>query len=229
MLTRESLHVLILGLADQVTLAETNRLLYKRLTELCGEGKEFEFVYRTNHVFWELMCHNMRDEIIGNLARLYDEQPDSFGLRRLIEKCEKNLSLFPNKCQSIRFDDYGEPKYVCPQQVITELWQTYNRVNDERLTLKKIRNKSFSHIERKFLVNKTAAYDDFYWKDVEELISAAEDIILIVLAGIYDEALVFELMDYDDIDGLIKIAMYGYEKKEEEYTSLSLSTAEFSS
>lgn len=216
-LTREQLHSLILGLADQITLAATNLLLYKRLTELCGEGKDFEFVYQRSHVFWMLMCHNMRNEIISNLARLYDEQKDAFGLRRLIEECDKNLSLFPDKCQSTHYDDEGNPEYIFPQQVVDESWQTYNHVNSERLKLKKIRNKSISHIEGEFLINKTAVYDEFYWKDVEDLIFAAQDIVSKILAAIYDEALMFEVDGYDDIDRLVKMAMYGYEKKKEEW------------
>ena len=216
-LTREQLHSLILGLADQITLAATNLLLYKRLTELCGEGKDFEFVYQRSRVFWMLMCHNMRNEIISNLARLYDEQKDAFGLRRLIEECDKNLSLFPDKCKSTHYDDEGNPEYIFPQQVVDESWQTYNHVNSERLKLKKIRNKSISHIEGEFLINKTAIYDEFYWKDVEDLIFAAQDIVSKILAAIYDEALMFEVDGYDDIDRLVRMAMYGYEKKKEEW------------
>ena len=216
-LTREQLHALIFGLADQITFAESNRLLYKRLTELCGEGKDFELVYKRSQVFWMLMCNNMRNEIISNLARLYDEQKDAFGLRRLIEECNKNLSLFPKKCPSTHYDNEGNPEYISPQQVVAESWEVYNHVNSERLKLKKIRNKSISHIEWKCLINKAVVYDEFYWKDVEDLIFSAQDIVSKMLAAIYDEALMFEVDGFDDIDRLITMAMYGYEKKKEEW------------
>ena len=219
-LTKADLSPLINSLITELTIVEANRAIYERLTELCGKGKECEIVFLRSNTFWTLMIKNISDQIIAGLARLYDVSPKTFCLQTFIKDCKDNKQIFPGICKLPQWNDYEEQSEAPASVVLRKMQEEYNRVETERGKIKNIRNKVMSHIDRAYVLDSSSLYSGITWAEIENLIEAAQNIINYVLVAAYDTAASFLLVDYDDIDRLLKMALYGYNRKKAEHFEL---------
>lgn len=219
-LTKEDLSPYIDCLITELTIIETNRAIYERLTELCGRGKECEIVFLRSNTFWGLMTRNISDQITAGLARLYDTCPRAFCLQTLIKDCKDNKQIFPEVCKLPQWNDFEEQIEARASVVLRKMQEEYNRVETERRKIKDIRNKVTSHMDRNYVLDSSSLYNGITWGEIENLIEAAQNIINYVLVAAYDAAASFVLVDYDDVDRLLKMALYGYNRKKAEHFEL---------
>jgi hypothetical protein len=166
------------------------------------------------------MTRNISDQIIAGLARLYDASPKTFCLQTFINDCKDNKQIFPEICKFPQWNDFEEQSEVSVSVVLRKMQEEYNRVETERGKIKEIRNKVMSHMDRAYVLDSSALYNGIKLGEIENLINAAQNIINYVLVAAYDAAASFVLVDYDDVDRLLKMALYGYNRKKEEHFEL---------
>ena len=97
-MTKEEVKECVENLCIKLTIVENNRLLYKELTKLVGKGKQYECILKASICFWTLTVSNLRYSLFSELAKLYDEQKDSFGIKKLINVCSQNSDWFSEGC-----------------------------------------------------------------------------------------------------------------------------------
>ena len=106
-------------LFKKLTIAEKNRMIYKQLTELCGIDKQFECVLKKSICFWKLTINSLCFSIITELAKIYDEQKDAFGIKKLINISSQNGDWF-----SKWYNENG----VLHKDFIKQLEEKYNSI-----------------------------------------------------------------------------------------------------
>lgn len=187
-------------LFDKLTIAENNRLVYKQLTELCGIGKQFECVMKKSNCFWKLTVSSLCFSIITELAKIFDEQKDAFGIKKLINISSQNSEWF-----SKWYDENG----VSHKDFIKLLETKYDSIEKKREKLKEIRDAELAHNDRKSILNTQSIYEGFNWGDIEDLIETANEIINRISIGLTGSEYIIQLENYDDIHYLIKNAYKG--------------------
>lgn len=187
-------------LFKKLTIAENNRLIYKQLTELCGIGKQFECVMKKSNCFWKLTVSSLCFSIITELAKIFDEQKDAFGIKKLINISSQNSEWF-----SKWYDENG----VSHKDFIKLLETKYDSIEKKREKLKEIRDAELAHNDRKSILNTQSIYEGFNWGDIENLIETANEIINRISIGLTGSEYIIQLENYDDIHYLIKNAYKG--------------------
>lgn len=187
-------------LFKKLTIAENNRLIYKQLTELCGIGKQFECVMKKSNCFWKLTVSSLCFSIITELAKIFDEQKDAFGIKKLINISSQNSEWF-----SKWYDENG----VSHKDFIKLLETKYDSIEKKREKLKEIRDAELAHNDRKSILNTQSIYEGFNWGDIEDLIETANEIINRISIGLTGSEYIIQLENYDDIHYLIKNAYKG--------------------
>lgn len=187
-------------LFKKLTIAENNRLIYKQLTELCGIGKQFECVMKKSNCFWKLTVSSLCFSIITELAKIFDEQKDAFGIKKLINISSQNSEWF-----SKWYDENG----VSHKDFIKLLETKYDSIEKKREKLKEIRDAELAHNDRKSILNTQSIYERFNWGDIEDLIETANEIINRISIGLTGSEYIIQLENYDDIHYLIKNAYKG--------------------
>ena len=187
-------------LFKKLTIAENNRLIYKQLTELCGIGKQFECVMKKSNCFWKLTVSSLCFSIITELAKIFDEQKDAFGIKKLINISSQNSEWF-----SKWYDENG----VSHKDFIKLLETKYDSIEKKREKLKEIRDAELAHNDRKSILNTLSIYEGFNWGDIEDLIETANEIINRISIGLTGSEYIIQLENYDDIHYLIKNAYKG--------------------
>lgn len=192
-------------LMDKIIYCESNRQIYKRLTELCGIGKKYEDVAIKGDMFFSMIVHNLLNELLAELARLYDE--GSFGLLKAINIVEQNQKLLSEYCDKEEIDQ-REIK-----QMITDAREKYNSVKDCRERLFEIRDKHLAHTDKKYVLNYGVLYDGFNWGYVEDLIMAAAEIINRITSLLRGAVTMYNWIGDDGVDVLIRAAHNGLNNK----------------
>ena len=187
-------------LFKKLTIAENNRMIYKQLTELCGIDKQFECVLKKSICFWKLTINSLCFSIITELAKIYDEQKDAFGIKKLINISSQNGDWF-----SKWYNENG----VLHKDFIKQLEEKYNSIEKKREKLKEIRDAELAHNDRKNILNTQSIYDGFTWGDIEDLIETANEIINRISISLTGIEYIIQLGNYDDIHCLIKNAYKG--------------------
>ena len=187
-------------LFKKLTIAENNRMIYKQLTELCGIDKQFECVLKKSICFWKLTINSLCFSIITELAKIYDEQKDAFGIKKLINISSQNGDWF-----SKWYNENG----VLHKDFIKQLEEKYNSIEKKREKLKEIRDAELAHNDRKNILNTQSIYDGFTWGDIEDLIETANEIINRISISLTGIEYIKQLGNYDEIHCLIKNAYKG--------------------
>lgn len=187
-------------LFGKLTIVENNRLIYKQLTELCGIGKQFECVMEKSNFFWQLTVSSLCFSIITELAKIFDEQREAFGIKKLINISSQNSDWFLK---------WYEENGVSHKEFIKLLETKYSGIKGKREKLKEIRDSELAHNDRKKLLNTESIYDDFSWGDIEDLIEAANEIINRISIGLTGCEYIIQSVNYDDVCYLIKNAYKG--------------------
>lgn len=187
-------------LFKKLTIAENNRLIYKQLTELCGIGKQFECVMKKSNCFWQLTVSSLCFSIITELAKIFDEQKDAFGIKKLINISSQNSEWFSK---------WYEENGVSHKEFIKLLETKYNGINEKREKLKEIRDAELAHNDRKNLLNIEIIYEGFTWGDIEDLIETAYEIMNSISVGLTGCEYFIQADNYDDVKILIHNAYKG--------------------
>jgi len=187
-------------LFKKLTIAENNRLIYKQLTELCGIGKQFECVMKKSNCFWQLTVSSLCFSIITELAKIFDEQKDAFGIKKLINISSQNGEWFSK---------WYEENGVSHKEFIKLLETKYNGINEKREKLKEIRDAELAHNDRKNLLNIEIIYEGFTWGDIEDLIETAYEIMNSTSVGLTGCEYFIQADNYDDVKILIHNAYKG--------------------
>lgn len=187
-------------LLQKLTIVENNRLIYKQLTELCGIGKQFECVMKKSNCFWKLTLSSLCFSMIAELAKIYDEQKDAFGIKKLINISSQNSNWF---CK------WYEENGILHKDFIKLLKSKYNCIEEKREKLKEIRDAELAHNDRKNILNTETIYEGFSWGDIEELIEIAYDIMNSISVGLTGCEYFIQLDNYDDVKLLIHNAYKG--------------------
>lgn len=187
-------------LFKKLTIVENNRLIYKQLTELCGIGKQFECVMKKSNCFWKLTISSICFSITAELAKIYDEHNDAFGIKKLINISSQNSDWF-----SKWYNEYG----ITHKDFIKQLEIKYNNIEKKREKLKEIRDSELAHNDRKNLLNIETIYEGFSWGDIEDLIETAYDIMNSISVGLTRIEYFIQADNYDDVKVLIRNAYKG--------------------
>ncbi|MBQ8303728.1 MAG: hypothetical protein IJX79_02115 [Clostridia bacterium] len=199
-MSQNSLQKYIKILIEKLTIIENSRLVYKQLIELCGVGKQFECVIKKSNCFWSLTIKSISFLIITELAKIYDEQKDSIGIRKIINISSQNKNWFSKWCE-----EYG----ISQNEFISRLEMRYFDIKDKREKLKEIRDKELAHNDKYNLFNQESICAGFTWGDIEDLIETAYTIINEISVSLSGCEYMIKFSNYDDINNLIKNAYKG--------------------
>jgi len=185
---------------DKLIIVENNRLIYKQLTEFCGIGKQFECVIEKSKCFWVLTIHSLKFTAITELAKIYDEHSDAFGIKKLIDISSQNI---------VWFSKWYEENKITHKNFIESLYMKYDGIKEKKDKLKKIRDTELAHIDRKNMFKEDEILEVFTWGDIEDLIESAKEILDSIFTALMDLRFTIELESVDDIEYLIKNAYKG--------------------
>ncbi len=216
MYSKEELYDLIIELTDQLTIIKTNESILEQIISFRKNNQNFEYVTNHSNTFWIITINNIKNEVITGLARLYDEHSDAFSLNKIINICEQHQKLFLDPTPMPLYQDWEERNTTTPMCIIKQLKDRYLETVAERQKLKSIRDKAYSHLDRQYIFNPSSLFENFSWDDVEKLIDVAEFILTHILIALYNMTSLFVLADHDDVEYLMKISAYGYERKKNE-------------
>ena len=194
----------IYSILVRLNYCESNRLIYKRLTEVCGIDKDYVDVFNKSRKFFSMMVYNITNQIVAELARVYDNHKDAFSLPHIIEfyKQHKNLIL--------KWSIHEELTEEIVNQTISSADQFLSNISESINKLKKIRNKSIAHIDIKYISNTNTLYEGFYWGDIEDLINVAAGICIGMLFTITGKKYKIQPNACDDVDMLVLAAHKGF-------------------
>lgn len=150
--------------------------LQKEITKLLDGNSEFENVYHLSPAFWTVTLQCLAAQSIVQLARVYDEQKDSYGLKKLIEQVENDSTVFYDK-NGLRQEPNG--KDAEKTVAITQMQGLYNEVESARSILKGHRDKQYSHTAPAYIGKIDTLYEKYNltWDVMEQLVSVAHDIV----------------------------------------------------
>lgn len=231
-MTPDELKQTVFLFTDQIFLINSNRLIYKRLTELCAKGKKYSVVVDMSPVFWNFMTYNMGRQILLGLAKLYDESKDALGLKKLINICDQNRSLFQQDKQASISDeacactiDQFYAKRFDFRETFGWVNELYDRTTPIREKIKTLRDKDLVHADKKHFYDTPQLYLDFPvpWGEVETLLENALDICNALLELLQPGCTVILTDTLEDIDTLIKHAFWGNEYRMNSRKQINLS------
>ncbi len=187
-------------LFKKLTLAETDRLIYKQLTELCGEGKQYEAVFKQSRCFWTYTANSLIFTVFTELSKLFDEQKDAFGLKKVINIASQNNGWFV---------DWHKEYETTHSDFIKQLNSKYLSVERQKTLLKRIRDLDLAHSDKNHIFSIEEIYRGFSWGDIEDLIDSANEILNVIYISLTSAEYWIRPIEHDDIYYLIRNAYRG--------------------
>ena len=190
--------------------------IWKGLHAEFSSEAENNAVFQESPYFWNMVLKTFQENFLLGVAKLYDENSDSLGLRKTINICEQNQSLFPTEHQRKLYDHFGKKEIVnvVPVDIVATIKSAndcYNSVQEFRSKLITIRDKYLAHSDKKYAENPALLYEEFSlkWEDFEKLIFVAQKILNGFLTALIDMCVSTTHWDRDDFKHLLFAANAG--------------------
>ena len=222
-MNKQELEQKLLIQLNEVTHIKSCFEIWKGLHNEFPVDSENNDVFQTSPYFWNMVLKVFQENFLLSVAKLYDENGDSLGLRKIINICEQHQNLFPTEHQRKLYDHFNKDEIVDVVSVdivaiINSANSYYNSVQKFRGKLITIRDKYLAHSDKKYIENPSELYSQLSLKgdDFEKLISVAHKILngfLMALTDMSDSA--FHL-DRDDYKKLLSIAHTGIKQYRKE-------------
>lgn len=192
-------------LLDKIIYCESNRQIYKRLTELCGIGKKYEDVAKQGDMFFGMIVHNLLNELLMELSRMYDEDRENkaFSLIKMKNIAEQNQEWFIEHCDK---NDISRDEI---KKLFVELNEIYANIQNSRKTIITIRDKYLAHFDKRYVLNSEELYQNLSWGDVEDLINCASTMVNRVTCLLNGQYTMVDWIGDSGVDNLIRAAHKG--------------------
>ena len=206
-MTKEKLDAILNKMLHEITIINTNWVMWKGLRDELQEGAEYEKLLEYSPCFWTITLNNLLSKALLGTAKLYDENKDSLGLKTLINRCEQNQGLFP-KSRTIKCTDAytREPdSFVISKNIsadIVMLREKYESVQKYRDQLMTLRDKHLAHMDKKYFLIDSDLYSKVALKkdSLEALIETAGEIANCLLSNLSDTVIPIEYDNSDDYE-----------------------------
>lgn len=149
----------------------------------CDSNKD---VLKKDINFWKVILDNCNYRVYAELAKIYEEDKQSMGLRKIINICEQHQSWFLNNQSA--------------SNVIEKLNNQYDSMNNLRIKLKAIRDQGLFHQDKKYILNLRQLVEDqkIELNDKKLLLHTAAEICNTILEHITGERKSIEVLFNDD-------------------------------
>lgn len=178
--------------------------------------KEYKKIYKdVSPTFFTFTSDIYKYRILMGLIRLYDTNYDTYSLSEIINECEKNKSLFPTERKIEFINEFNEPDEIIYnydiENVINEARNKISRCSEQIENLRKLRNKSYVHNDKKYYNNQIKLFEqyNFTWGDGDKLLKTAHEICNSILSILDHRTTYQEYIDSDDLKKLLAKAKVG--------------------
>lgn len=217
-MTKEELDAILNKMLREITIINTNWVMWKGLRDALQEGSEYNKLLEYSPCFWTITLNNLLSKALLGTAKLYDEHKDSLGLKRLIDRCEQNQGLFPKSHTIKSIDAYtGEPDPLTISKNISAdilmLKEKYASVQHYSEQLMTLRDKHMAHMDKKYFLIDSELYHKVALKkdSLEALIKTAGDIANCLLSNLSHTVVPIEYNNSDDYEILLRYVKEGKE------------------
>lgn len=170
--------------------------------------------------FWTVVEYDSNRVTLLDLARIYDEDKDSCGLKKLINCCESNQVFFSEKYtlygEELRgvkcSNDRGEYTF---QEILKSLNYTYERVDKQRRKIKTLRDRTLAHIDKRSMNGLKELYgkNELQNSDIDKLIDAVSYICNLIAGCLYKGVYIPRINEYGGATQLVELLRLGYQAK----------------
>ena len=168
-MTKEELDATLNKLLYDIATIKTNWIIWKGLRDNLQEGAEYTRILEYSPCFWTVTLNNLLSNTLLGLARLYDEHKDCVGIKKLINICEQNQTLFPQERKEVYTDpDTGEQTLHKEHVNIRESikmakikYQSINKFRDQLITLS---DKHLAHTDKQNFLDVKSLYNEISLK-----------------------------------------------------------------
>ena len=217
-MTKEELDAILNKMLREITIINTNWVMWNGLRDELQEGSKYNKLLEYSPCFWTITLNNLLSKALLGTAKLYDEDRESLGLKKLINKCEQNQGLFP-KSRTIKCTDAytGNPdNFTISKNIsadIVTLREKYESVRNYREQLMTLRDKHLAHMDKKYFLIDSDLYSKVALKkdSLEELIKTAGEIANCLLSNLSDTTVYVEYHNSDDYEILLHYIKEGKE------------------
>lgn len=215
-MTAENLEAILNEMLREITIINSNWIMWNGLREEMMEGAKYEEVLKYSPCFWTVTLNNLLSKTLLGTSKLYDEHKDCLGLKKLINICEQNQSLFPKNHTVTYANGYtGEIAHDILQNDIganiREAKQKYQSVQNYRTQLITLRDKHLAHVDKNIFLNAKEFYKEVSLKRdaLEKLIKTAGEIANSFLSRLSSTCIHVEYQNSDDYKILLRYAKEG--------------------
>lgn len=203
---------------SEISIIKTNWLMWKGLRKNLQKGAEYEKLLEFSPCFWTITLNNLLSKVLLETAKLYDENKDCMGLKKIINICEQHQKLFPESRTIMFTDGYTGEKdsYIEEKDIVADIKsarQKYQSIKDIRVQLITLRDKHLAHTDKSVFLETEEFFREVSLKGeaLEKLMGIAADIVNTFLMNLSDTKFYTELENADDY---IKLLHYAKEGKE---------------
>ena len=217
-MTKEELDAILNKMLREITIINTNWVMWNGLRDELQEGSEYNKLLEYSPCFWTITLNNLLSKALLGTAKLYDENKDSLGLKRLINKCEQNQGLFSKSCTikstyayTGSSDTFTNSKNISDDIVmLREKYESVQKYRDQLMTL---RDKHLAHMDKKYFLIDSDLYCKVALKKdaFEALIKTAGEIANCLLSNLSDTTVYIEYHNSDDYEILLHYIKEGKE------------------
>ena len=222
-MTKENLQQKLEVQLTKVTHIKSCFEIWKGLHNKFQLGAEYNTVFQKSPYFWNLTLQVFQERFLLEVAKLYDENKDCLGIKKMINICEQNQKLFPKEHRRKLYNHFEEKEIenivsVDIVSVIQSAKNRYNTAQDTRRRLITLRDKYLAHADKKYVEDPNNLYQEIALNidAFKKLLNVADEILNILLIALTDRCHSLDHLNRDDYNYLLAAAHNGIEKTNKE-------------